>query len=103
MERIMLHPYCFSKSVNFHIRKLFSVIYTIQIHVQKQIVILSNKIFSRDVFFFQLPYLPEFVFRAYDMVRVKHLLRGRTPKSLSPITKEDINAYKYTFGKSGKI
>ncbi|KAJ9575262.1 hypothetical protein L9F63_025784 [Diploptera punctata] len=36
---------------------------------------------SWDVYFFQLPYLPEFMFIAYDM--------------------EDIQAYKYTFGKPG--
>ncbi|KAJ9574411.1 hypothetical protein L9F63_025942 [Diploptera punctata] len=56
---------------------------------------------SWDVYFFQLPYLPEFMFIAYDMVRLKQLLRGSTPKTLSPITKEDIQAYKYTFGKPG--
>jgi hypothetical protein len=42
------------------------------------------------------------MFRAYDMVRLKHLFRGSTPKSLSPITDEDLEAYKYTFAKSGK-
>jgi hypothetical protein len=42
------------------------------------------------------------MFRAYDMVRLKHLFRGSTPKSLSPITDEDIEAYKYTFAKRGK-
>jgi hypothetical protein len=56
----------------------------------------------RDLFYFQLPYLPELMFRAYDMVRLEHLFRGSTPKSLSPITDEDLEAYKYTFVKSGK-
>jgi hypothetical protein len=54
------------------------------------------------MFYFQLPYLPEFMFRVYDMVRLKHLLRGSTIKSVSPVTDEDLEAYKYTFGKSGK-
>jgi hypothetical protein len=56
----------------------------------------------RDLFFFQLPYLPELMFRTYDMVRLKHLFRGATPKSLSLVTDEDLEAYKYNFAKSGK-
>jgi pimeloyl-ACP methyl ester carboxylesterase len=69
------------------------------------VAILSSNLFqvfkSWDIFYFQLPYLPELMFRAYDMVRLKHLFRGSTPKSLSPITDEDIEAYKYTFVKRG--
>lgn len=42
------------------------------------------------------------MFRAYDMVRLKHLFRGSTPKPLSPITDEDLEAYKYAFTKPGK-
>ncbi|PNF35311.1 Epoxide hydrolase 4 [Cryptotermes secundus] len=67
--------------------------------------ILTSNLFqvlmSWDLFYFQLPYLPELTFRAYDMVRLKHLFRGSTPTSLSPITDEDLEAYKYAFAKSG--
>ncbi|KAG8226028.1 hypothetical protein J437_LFUL004149 [Ladona fulva] len=50
------------------------------------------------IFFFQLPYLPELVLRSEDMIGF-NVLRYRNKKNI--VTDEDIEAYKYTFGKEG--
>lgn len=44
------------------------------------------------VFFFQMPYLPEFCLRTYDMKGLKVMKQA---------SEEELEAYKYTFGKEG--
>ncbi|KAG8280257.1 Epoxide hydrolase 4 [Homalodisca vitripennis] len=51
------------------------------------------------IFFFQLPYLPEMYMRIKDMSKINKLFTSK--KSPSPYTAEDIEAYKFTFGKPG--
>lgn len=54
----------------------------------------------RYTFFFQLPILPELFVSSYDFAGFGQMLRGDKGSS-SPITNDDIEAFKYTFGKSG--
>ncbi|XP_046665224.1 epoxide hydrolase 4-like [Homalodisca vitripennis] len=53
------------------------------------------------IFFFQLPYLPEMYMRIKDMSKINKLFTSK--KSPSPYTAEDIEAYKFTFGKPGAL
>lgn len=49
-----------------------------------------------------LPYLPEIAFSAFDFNGFAKLLRRKKPKDVSPVTDEDIEAYKYTFSQPGE-
>ncbi|CAG0895505.1 unnamed protein product [Darwinula stevensoni] len=53
-------------------------------------------------FLFQLPWLPEALFRINDMAILDEAFRGRDKKK-SRITDEDIEAYKYNFSKPGSM
>lgn len=67
-------------------------------------VVKSNRkqfISSLYVFFFQLPYLPELSFKVNDFDLFRKLFRRNKPRELSPISDEDIEAFKYTFSKPG--
>jgi len=54
------------------------------------------------MFFYMLPYLPEIAVSAFDFVAFAIVLRRKKPKDISPVTDEDIEAYKYTFSKPGE-
>lgn len=56
---------------------------------------------SLYIMFFQLPYLPEFSMKVDDYDLFRKLFRRNKPKELSPISDEDIEAFKYTFSKPG--
>jgi hypothetical protein len=56
----------------------------------------------RYLFFYMLPYLPEIAISAFDFMAFAMVLRRKKPKDLSPVTDEDIEAYKYTFSKPGE-
>ena len=58
---------------------------------------------TRYIFFYQLPYLPELALRCNDLGNFKKVFRGDTPKEESLVSDEDIEAYKYTFGKPGTV
>uniref|UniRef100_A0A1B6JJR5 AB hydrolase-1 domain-containing protein n=2 Tax=Homalodisca liturata TaxID=320908 RepID=A0A1B6JJR5_9HEMI len=53
------------------------------------------------VFFFQLPYLPELVLRMDDFASFEKNIKSN--KSPQPLTEEDLEAFKYTFGKPGAL
>ncbi|XP_054261749.1 epoxide hydrolase 4-like [Macrosteles quadrilineatus] len=53
------------------------------------------------IFFFQLPYLPELYMRISDLAQIKKYFA--TKKSPSPFSEEDVEAYKFTFGKPGAL
>ncbi|KAG8295127.1 Epoxide hydrolase 4 [Homalodisca vitripennis] len=53
------------------------------------------------VFFFQLPYLPELVLRMDDFASFEKNIKST--KSPQPFTEEDLEAFKYTFGKPGAL
>jgi hypothetical protein len=50
-----------------------------------------------------LPYLPEIALSAFDFIAFAKILRRKKAQDLSPVTDEDIEAYKYTFGKPGEF
>lgn len=52
------------------------------------------------MFFFQLPYLPELYISSYDFIGFAKMLKQGKGNS-SKVTSEDIEAYKYTFGRPG--
>jgi len=56
----------------------------------------------RYFFFYMLPYLPEIAVSAFDFVAFAKVLRRKKPKDISPVTDEDIEAYKYTFSQPGE-
>lgn len=69
-------------------------------------VVLSNKkqfFMSWYLFFYMLPYLPEIAIAAFDFIAFAKVLRRRKPKEISPVTDEDIEAYKYTFSQPGAL
>jgi hypothetical protein len=49
-----------------------------------------------------LPYLPEIAISAFDFIAFAKVLRRNKPKEISPVTDEDIEAYKYTFCQPGE-
>jgi hypothetical protein len=49
-----------------------------------------------------LPYLPEIAMSSFDFKAFAKVLRRKKPKEFSPVTDEDIEAYKYTFSKPGE-
>ncbi|XP_054263181.1 epoxide hydrolase 4-like [Macrosteles quadrilineatus] len=53
------------------------------------------------IFFFQLPWLPELSCSMDDLKTIELSLREESIKFPSPITDEDIEAYKFYFGKPG--
>jgi len=62
---------------------------------------INNYFALRYVFFFQLPYLPELFISSYDFVGFPKMLRQGKGIN-SKVTAEDIEAFKYTFGRPGK-
>ena len=56
----------------------------------------------RYMFFYMLPYLPEIAVSAFDFMAFVKVLRRKKPKDISPVTDEDIEAYKYTFSQPGE-
>ncbi|KAF4523635.1 hypothetical protein B566_EDAN010144 [Ephemera danica] len=54
-------------------------------------------------FFFLLPFLPEFTLLRYDMNFIEEMLGKDKANKNSKITDQDIEAYKYTFGKPGAL
>jgi len=58
---------------------------------------------SSYMFFFQLPYLPEYFLSAGDITCLDLLREGEAPpiKNLGNFTVEDLEAYKYSFFKGG--
>jgi hypothetical protein len=56
----------------------------------------------RYMFFYMLPYLPEIALSAFDFMAFAKMLRRKKPKDISPVTDEDIEAYKYTFSQPGE-
>jgi hypothetical protein len=50
-----------------------------------------------------LPYLPEIAVSAFDFSAFAKVLRRKKPKDISPVTDEDIEAYKYTFCQPGEL
>lgn len=68
--------------------------------------VLSNKkqfFMSWYLFFYMLPYLPEIAVSAFDFSAFAKVLRRKKPKDISPVTDEDIEAYKYTFCQPGAL
>ncbi|XP_069680624.1 epoxide hydrolase 1-like [Periplaneta americana] len=55
------------------------------------------------VFFYILPYLPELMFSAFDFRAFAIVFRRKKSKDVSPVSDDDIEAYKYTFGKPGAL
>jgi hypothetical protein len=62
----------------------------------------SSYVPHRYIFFFQLPYLPEILISSFDFIGFPEMFRRNRPKELSPVTDEDIEAFKYTFGQPGE-
>ncbi|XP_067000786.2 epoxide hydrolase 4 [Anabrus simplex] len=65
---------------------------------------ISNKkqfLMSWYIFFFQVPCLPELFMTMYDMSGFKKMFVNKDSNSKTPVMDEDIEAYKYTFGKPG--
>ena len=54
------------------------------------------------MFFYMLPYLPEMSVSVFDFMAFATVLRRKKPKDISPVTDEDIEAYKYTFSQPGE-
>lgn len=55
---------------------------------------------DRYVFFFHVPFLPEFLIKRDDLDTFETVFRREMPDS--DVTKDDVEAYKYTFGKPGE-
>lgn len=53
------------------------------------------------MFFFQMPYLPEFILQHDCCSSLNAMFRDNDKEQLKNCTKEDIEAYKYTFSKKG--
>ncbi|KDR24344.1 epoxide hydrolase 1-like [Zootermopsis nevadensis] len=69
-------------------------------------LVLSNKkqfFMSWYLFFYTLPYLPELTLPAFDFIAFEKVFRRNKPKELSRVTDEDIEAFKYTFGKPNAL
>lgn len=64
------------------------------------IYILAPLYCYRYIFFFQLPYLPELYLRIKDLAQINKCYTST--KNPSPYTEEDVEAYKFTFGKPGR-
>lgn len=57
----------------------------------------------RYMFFFQMPYLPEFFLQHDCCSSLNAMFRDMDKKPLKNCTEEDIEAYKYTFSKKGLL
>jgi len=55
---------------------------------------------STYVFFFQMPRLPEFTITLHDFAMIKAIGNGKISENF---TEEDLEAYKYTFSKTGAL
>lgn len=55
------------------------------------------------MFFFQMPYLPEFLLQHDCCSSLNAMFRDIDKKQLKNCTEEDIEAYKYTFSKKGLL
>jgi len=53
------------------------------------------------IFFFQLPWIPELWCRMNDMQMLNKILQHESKKSPCPVSDEDIEVYKFYFGKPG--
>lgn len=63
--------------------------------------VFNKNFLSRYVFFFQIPWLPEYMCCLDDMSNMEKTLQGR--KGYSNVTEQDIEAFKFTFGKTGEL
>lgn len=52
------------------------------------------------VFFFQAPFIPEFGFRMFDLKQLKSICNNKYSNAFN---EEDLEAFKYTFGKPGAL
>lgn len=55
------------------------------------------------MFFFQMPYLPEFFLQHDCCSSLNAMFRDMDKKPLKNCTEEDLEAYKYTFSKKGLL
>lgn len=53
------------------------------------------------MFFFQMPFLPEFMLEHDGCSTLNMMFRDADKKRIKNTTQEDIEAYKYTFSKKG--
>jgi len=62
-------------------------------------------VYSRYMFYFLIPYLPEIVMRSNDFAMLAATLRGRKAgvKNRNNLTKEDLDVFKYSIATWGNM